>query len=147
MATYSHHGRRNTTDAAPERQPPQDPDLCTRIEARLARLDYNLGKSHVDLSVVEASFRDLAALMPEAPPRNTIEPRTGLPSNLFLEARMKLDGALRKLAVSKCEEESGFSVNGFERSQECVQALKAIFRPRPPSASMRKLALPPRPAL
>lgn len=145
MAKNATNIRQSPQVSAPARQEPQDPVLCGKIEARLARLDHLLRRPAIDISTVEAGFRDLASIMPQFVPRNTIEPRTGLPSNKLFEVRTKLDSALRMLGGSRCEEEVGFSHNGFERSQECVQILKSIFKPTASPGWSGKLVAPPRP--
>lgn len=144
MATSTLKNRDIHPSGAPERQAPKDAELCIKIEARLARLDYLLRRPSPDLSVVEVAFRDLAAIMPAMPPRNSLEPRTGLPANVYLEARMKLEGALRKLVTPQGSAD-GFSANGFERCQECVQSLKRIFAPQGAHGWSRQLKAPSRP--
>ena len=144
MATTTLKDRNSRNSGAPERQAPQDATLCIQIEARLARLDHLLRRPSPDLSVIEQGFRSLASIMPALPPKDTLEPRTGLPSNLLLEARMKLDGALQKLITPQGNEGSGFSSNGFERSQECVQGLKTIFAPQISQGWSKQLKTPPR---
>jgi hypothetical protein len=144
MATTTLKDRNSRNSGAPERQPPQDPTLCIKIDARLARLDYLLKRPSPDLSMIEQGFRALAAIMPAVPARDTVEPGTGLPSNLLLEARMKLDGALRKLVTPHGDGDEGFSVFGFERCQECVQGLKRIFAPQVSPGWSKQLKTPPR---